>query len=82
MIGFSSTFIPDYAVITTPLWKLTCSDVSFVWMKQCHDAFKHLKDVLTQQTIMTYFDPNKDTKLILDRSKKMEWLLFWPKKTG
>ena len=61
MTGFSSTFIPDYAVITTPLWKLTCKDVPFVWMKECQDAFQHLKDVLTQQTIMAYFDPNKDT---------------------
>ena len=70
MTGFSSTFIPDYAVITTHLPKLTCKDVPFVWTKECQDAFQHLKDVLTHQTIMAYFDPNKDTKLIVDRSKK------------
>ena len=66
MTGFSSTFMPDYAVITTPLRKLTWKYVPFVWMKECQDAFQHLKDVLTQQTIMAYFDPNKDTKLIVD----------------
>ena len=79
MTGFSSTFIPDYAVITTSLRKLTCKDVPFVWTKECQDAFQHLKDVLTQQTIMAYFDPNKDTKLIVDGSKKdgvQGWLLF------
>ena len=53
MTGFSSIFIPDYAVITTPLRKLACKDVPFVWTKECQDAFQHLKDVLTQQTIMT-----------------------------
>ena len=52
MTGFSSTSIPDYAVTTTPLRKLTCKDVPFVWMKERQDAFQHLKDVLTQQTIM------------------------------
>ena len=69
MTSFSSTFIPDYAVII-PLRKLTCKDVPFAWMKECQDAFQHLKDVLTQQTIMAYFDPNKDTELIVDGSKK------------
>ena len=59
MTGFSSTFIPDYAVITTPLRKLTCKN-----------AFQHLKDLLTHQTIMAYLDPKKDTKLIVDGSKK------------
>ena len=51
MTGFSSTFTPDYAVITTPLRKLTCKDVPFVWTRECQDAFQHLKDVLTQHTI-------------------------------
>ena len=35
MTGVSSTFIPDYAVIATPLRKLTCKDVPFVWTKEC-----------------------------------------------
>ena len=61
MTSFSYIFIPDYAVITTPLWKLTSKDVPFVWMKECQDAFQHLKDVLAQQTIMAYCEPNKDT---------------------
>ena len=39
-------------------------------------AFQHLKDVLTQQTIITYSDSNKDTELFVNRSKKMEWLIL------
>jgi len=68
--NFCSHFIPDYANITTPLRQLTCKDHKFVWTKEYVTAFNHLRDILKHQVTMAYFDPAKQTKLIVDGSRK------------
>ena len=59
MTGYLSKFIPRYASITAPLRNLTQKDTKFHWNKEEQDAFEKLKDSLTSENTMIYFNPNK-----------------------
>ncbi|XP_065060965.1 uncharacterized protein K02A2.6-like [Rhopilema esculentum] len=68
MANFSAKFIPNFADITEPLRRLTHKNIVFKWEKEHSQAFKKLKDVLTDSPVMTYFDIDKETYLIVDAS--------------
>ncbi|CAC5368593.1 unnamed protein product [Mytilus coruscus] len=59
MIGCLSKFIPRYTVLTAPLRELTKKEVKFKWGKQENEAFKKLKDSITDEKKMTFFDPKR-----------------------
>ena len=59
MIGYLSKFIPRYAVLTAPLRRLTGKDISFSWGPEEDAAFQKLKDSITCDDTMSYFDPRK-----------------------
>ena len=69
MANYSANFIKGYSSITAPLRALTKKHVRFVWTEDCQKAFEHLKIELVSPTVMAYYDPNRDTKLIVDGSK-------------
>ena len=68
MTGFISRFIPNYTTITEPLRRLTKQDEIWMWTDQQENSFQTLKDTLTSDTIMAYFDPSKETELWVDAS--------------
>ena len=68
MVGFVSRFIHDYSTITEPLRKLTKADEPWIWSEQQENAFQTLKNILSSDTVMSYFDPAKETQLCLDAS--------------
>ena len=68
MANLSTKFIPNFADITEPLRRLTHKNIVFKWEKEHSQAFKKLKEVLTDSPIMTYFDIEKETYLIVDAS--------------
>ena len=63
MTGFISRFIPNYTTITEPLRRLTKQDEIWMWTDKQENSFQTLKDTLTSDTIMAYFDPSKETEL-------------------
>ena len=68
MSNYSSQFIPDYATITEPLRALTRKNVRFEWTPECEEAYQKLKEVLTKDPVVGYFDINKETLVIVDAS--------------
>ena len=68
MTGFVSRFIPQYSTLTEPLRKLTRENETWVWSDEQESAFQTLKDKLTSDTVMAYFDPSKETELWVDAS--------------
>ena len=46
MTNYSAPFIPDYANVTAPLRHLTCKGATFVWTKECQQAFQILQKEL------------------------------------
>ena len=69
MANYSANFIKGYSSITAPLRALTKKHFRFVWTEDCQRAFEHLKKELVSPTVMAYYDPKRDTKLIVDGSK-------------
>lgn len=68
MANYCSRFIPDFATVTEPLRKLTRKGTTWEWGTEQESAFNHLKELLTSNTVMAYFDPKKNTELIVDAS--------------
>ena len=68
MTGYLDTFIPNYAVITAPLRKLTEKKIPFQWGKEQESSFKKLKDAVSKVTTISYFDPHKQTILRTEAS--------------
>lgn len=68
MTGYVSRFIPQYSTLTDPLRRLTRQDQTWIWSDEQEKAFQTLKDSLTSDTIMAYFDPSKETELWVDAS--------------
>ena len=59
MIGYLSKFIPRYASLTAPLRKLTHKDTKFRWGLEEKKAFNDLKNSITNENVMAFFNPNR-----------------------
>ena len=68
MANYCAKFIPNFSSITKPLRDLTKKDVQFQWQQKHTKALNKIKDLLTGDTIMAYFDKNKSTELTTDAS--------------
>jgi hypothetical protein len=81
MANFSAPFIPSFSVLTAPLRELTKKNATFEWGTQQIQAFKEMKQALSADTVMAYFAPARETKVIVDGSKK-RWGGKHPRSAG
>ena len=68
MTNYIGRFIKNYSTITAPLRELTKQNVKFEWNSDRQKAFDLLKRELTSDKVMSYFDPTKETTMIVDAS--------------
>ncbi len=68
MTNYCSRFIPNYSTITEPLRTLTKSDQPWTWTPQHQHAFDQLKNLLTSDTVLSYFNLHKEATIIVDAS--------------
>ena len=68
MLQYCGRFIPNLAEISAPLCFFTHKDVKWAWTSRQQHAFQTLKELLTTDTIMSYFSPTKHTELHVDAS--------------
>ena len=59
MIGYLSKFIPQYAILIAPFRRLTGQGVVFTWGDEEDQAFRELKDSITNDDTIAYFDPKR-----------------------
>ena len=60
MASYSACFISDFATIAAPLRELTHKGLTWE-SKDIHgDAFQKLKLSMSETTVMTHYNPNKD----------------------
>ena len=64
MAQYVSCWIPNYATITVPLRLLTKKDTSWQWADEQQRAFDKLKDSLTKNHVVSYFNPRLKTEVI------------------
>ena len=68
MTNYVTRFIVHYTTITEPLHALLKKEVKWQWNPEHQTAFDQLKTALSSDTVMTYFDPNRETEIIVDAS--------------
>ena len=66
LVNYVSRFIPDYATITALLRELTRKNARWQWNSRHQQALDEIKRNLTSRSVMAYFDPNKQTEVIVD----------------
>ena len=59
MTRYLSKFVPRYTSLTAPLKKLTQKDIRFHWGTEEQTAIEKLKESITSDNTMIYFNPNK-----------------------
>ena len=69
LVGYYRNFIPRFADIARPLNALTHKSVDFIWDEICERSFQLLKQMIIQEPILVYPDPNKPYVLFTDASK-------------
>ena len=69
MITYLQKFAPNMAELTKPMRQLLRKDVDFVWEQAQQNAFDKIKDVITKEPVLAYFDYNKPITIQTDASK-------------
>ena len=68
MVTYCAKFIPNFSDVTKPLRELTKKDIKFQWIEEHSRAFQKVKELLTSDAVMAYFDKNKQSEIATDAS--------------
>ena len=60
--------MPDLATVTKPMNILLEKNRKFVWSKECQNAFKKTKTLLTLEPVLTHYNPKLPIRLASDAS--------------
>ncbi|XP_061129807.1 uncharacterized protein K02A2.6-like [Syngnathus typhle] len=69
MINFRGKFIPNLTSKTACLRELLQHNTVFEWTYRHEREWKKLKETVTTEPVLTFFDPSKPTKISTDASK-------------
>ena len=65
MLNFLKRFILDFSTLIYPLRQLTHKRTKFLWTDACEKSFNILCNLLTDATVNTYIDKQKETIFLL-----------------
>ena len=69
LVQFLSPFIPGLSTLTAPLRELQKKDAEFIWDASYDRAFEKIKDAVTADTILRYFNTEKPVVVQVDASQ-------------
>lgn len=69
LITYVGKFVKNLSEKTHPLRELIKKDVAFVWTAEHSKIFSELKDMISMDTILSFYDPQKELTLSVDCSK-------------
>ncbi|XP_071842713.1 uncharacterized protein [Apostichopus japonicus] len=67
---YMAPFIPDLSNHTASLRELLKKDVTFKWTNVHDQNFQKIKDLISEEVTLAYFDPNKESVIEVDASLK------------
>jgi hypothetical protein len=70
LAGYYRRHVQNFAEIAKPLTNLTRKDIPFEWGPEQENAFKKLKDVLSQEPLLIYPDFSQPFIVACDASTK------------
>jgi hypothetical protein len=68
-VNYLAKFISNMSVINEPIRQLLRSDTVLTWGKKQENAFKAVKEILSKQPVLTFFNVNKPVCISVDASK-------------
>ncbi|KAJ3650090.1 hypothetical protein Zmor_021798 [Zophobas morio] len=69
IVNYLHKFIPNVAELSTPLRELLKKDIIFHWGHEQQKVFDKLKNILTTEPLLKFYDPNKSLVLSVDASR-------------
>ena len=69
MVQYLGKWVPELAQKTTPLRELLHKQNTWEWTNRHDQAFSCIKEILTRQPVIAYYDPDKKIKISSDASK-------------
>ena len=69
MINFLAAHIPNMASITTPLCNLVKADVHFEWDHSAANALSQVKNILSTEPVLQFFNPSISSVIQADASQ-------------
>ena len=70
LVTYCGKFIPNFAIITEPLRRLTCQKADFVWNQEQESNFSKIKTFISKAPVLLYFHLAFETKDNADASKQ------------
>lgn len=68
MLNYYSKFIPNLSMELHPFYQLLKKNVQFTWSKECIDAFSKCKKLITSNSVLAMYNPNREIVLSCDAS--------------
>ena len=68
MVKYLGKFIPDLSTISTPLRDLLKKDIIFNMEKPQIEAINKLKEIITSEPVLKFYDPNLEVRIRSDAS--------------
>ena len=69
MVNYLGKWVANLSTITEPLRKLLVKDIQWEWSFEQEKAFVEIKEILSKEPILEYYNPNRPIKISSDASK-------------
>lgn len=69
MVTYLAKFIPDLSTHSAPLRSLLDQKNEWCWSYEQEQCFKQLKETLTQEPVLKFYDPERSTRISADASQ-------------
>ena len=77
LANYMGPFIPNLSTLTAPLRELLKESHQFDWSPAHQEAYNKIKDSISSEVTLTYFDPKKEITLQVDASLKGLCAVLW-----
>ena len=68
-VNYIAKFVHYMSTITEPIRQLLKNETQFIWIYEQKAAFERIKEILTKDPVLTYFDVTKPVTVSCDASK-------------
>ena len=68
--NYLAKFAPNLSIVTAPMRDLLKTESEFVWDAQQEAALARVKDIVTKNLVLAFYDPSKELTLQVDASEK------------